>query len=300
MRSSISSSKLRIVVIACVFLCCVVLVDRALVFGIGNLVMRSEFRFSKLYSNEIDTDVVVMGNSRALHSAYAPELTEPGCFESTHLAYNGLSVFAVENLAYQLSEQAHPPKLVLLELSVLYSDADADHQLSVYRRRSMELNRYLGGLENTRPEWRVLFHLLDFNSEMVYRALIYLRRSDQSWISSARGNFVVQEGVGPPTRRYEFDDDRVQSLLRLRHFLDSQGVSLLAYVAPYHSSTATEVENVDNWWSGLEEVMDVYDLSRDVQLEDEHFSDKLHTNLDGARILNDLLIDSIIERIGCD
>src|SRR5438132_887929 len=50
--------------------------DHLLAIALGQVLVRSQFRFSRLYRGGNDADIIVLGDSRGVHSFYAPALEE--------------------------------------------------------------------------------------------------------------------------------------------------------------------------------------------------------------------------------
>jgi len=112
----------------------------------------------------VTSEVAIFGNSRAVHSVYAPELSNEDCYDSFHFGYNGLSILAIEKLIFDYLDRNKSPGVVVLEISALYAVISGDKQLSIYGTQSTRINDYL------KENWAAaiwgseIFHLLRYNS----------------------------------------------------------------------------------------------------------------------------------------
>src|SRR6185312_4505509 len=89
--------------------------DRVIAFALGEIVSHSEFRFSRVYRGGLDFDVLVVGDSRGVHSIFAPELSKRLCRPVFNMAFNGMSTETEEALVRDYLDRNKPPKVVLIE-----------------------------------------------------------------------------------------------------------------------------------------------------------------------------------------
>ena len=281
----------------------IVLGDRVATMAISKLLHSSEFRFSKLYTGRVLTDVAIFGNSRALHSLYAPELNQDGCYFSYQLSYNGLSLLSVEQLIYDYLDKNPSPKVIILEVSVFYSEQVADKQLSIYKADSPRIEGYLNGLDSSLINWPVIFNLLDYNSQMLVRSLIHLNKTDQNWINRGKLLSSIAVHEGDQKKVYSFDSYRSDALERLYKKLSEDSINLILYAAPYHSNVSQLVQNPYTWDKEVSfahmDGVDFLDFRR-METEDENYTDYLHLNIDGARFINDIFNNILVEKLGCE
>ena len=73
--------------------------DRAVGCGGTRLLMQSQIRFSRLYAGDLGADVLILGNSRAVNTLFAPALEEGTRSRVRSLAWNGLSAEIAEVFA---------------------------------------------------------------------------------------------------------------------------------------------------------------------------------------------------------
>ena len=95
--------------------------DRLFALGLERLLLASEFRFSELYRGGRTAEVVVIGNSRSVHSFYAPVLAERSCRTVLHLGFNGVTPRAAALLLGDYVRLNAAPRLVVVEASMLFA-----------------------------------------------------------------------------------------------------------------------------------------------------------------------------------
>ncbi len=280
--------------------------DRVAALGLRKVVDASSFRYSRLYAGKMHAPVAVFGNSRGVHAFYAPTLSKALCAPVDNLAFNGLSMAAVEALVSDRLDRGPKPRLIIVELSAPSHDADSAPLLRPYLAKSPRLTRLF---EQDRPLTaysRVLTQARDFNSELTFRALYYLRKpSDQGWIIRGRTITPAMKAAMPKTGRLtmdlggmrDLDPQTLAALRRIDAVTVARGVPLALVLAPYHPAARTP--NEDRLKAYMDAVRGlnlpgatVVDLS--AALSDDHdFADRVHTNLDGAQKLAGQLADKL-------
>jgi hypothetical protein len=280
--------------------------DRGAALALRKVVDASSFRYSRLYAGEMRAPVAVFGNSRGVHAFYAPRLSEKLCTPVDNLAFNGLSMAAVEALVADRLDRGPRPRLIVVELSAPSQDADSAPLLRPYLAKSPRLTKLF---ELDRPlavYSRVLTHARDFNSELTFRALYYLRKpTDQNWIIRGRTITPAMKAAMPKTGRLtmdlggvrDLDPETLRALQRIDAATQARGVPLALVLAPYHP--AVRIQNEDRIKAYMEAVRGLHlpgatvvDLS--AALSDDHdFADRVHTNLEGAERLADQLADQL-------
>lgn len=302
MRSFTSNSRNLIALVALVL--AVIAFDRFMSAGLQRLLNASEFRFSRLYDGRAVADVAAFGNSRAVHTFYAPELGGGSCKRVMNFAYNGLSMSAIEALIRDYIERNPTPKALMVELSGVYALGGGDDQLTPFMERGSALRDRILGEEGTAVLWNGFFHSFRFNSALTVRALAYLGRSDQSWIN--RLTPIRQPGKAPPEdvqrRRYEVDDASLAALERIIALSKENGIELIPVIAPYHPTVTRQIDSPYDWIdvvkARLGEEIDILDLSRALP-GDAEFQDYQHLNIIGARALAVTFNGRIAQSPGC-
>lgn len=287
-----------------VFVAGIFLVDLALARILEPLLMSSRFRYSMLYSGRVEADVAVFGNSRAVHTFFAPEIGAGSCGRTANFAFNGLSMRVIEALILDYLERNPKPKVVILEISSLYSTQEGSRQLTPYMLRGSRLRELLLSEENTFVPWQKILQSYRFNSVLLIRVLGYMLNSDQTWIN--RLGPIQQRGAdlpkGEEKRVYEIVPENLAAFLRITQALESRSISILPVVAPYHPSVSNQIENPYTWAlkvkGQLQEKTGFLDLSKAIPGDDE-YRDYLHLNIVGARELIPKINERLLEFPTC-
>lgn len=275
--------------------------DRGLSRGLGHVVDDSRFRYARVFTDAVAADVVVLGNSRAVHSLYAPELTRDWCRPVMNLAYNGMPMRVQDIVLDRLLASDTPPKIVVLEVTAALSPPASTTELTSFASGDARLMGRIAPDADHLIPWYDVFHLLAFNNELFWRALYYRGRDDQTWINrrspiSAASVRAVQAN---PPRDFDIAPGAPAALARITAAADAAGVPLVLFVAPYHDSLLARVPAAATWADTLSTTSHpVRNLTRALA-GDTDFTDPLHMNIQGARATAALLLDAHPDLSAC-
>lgn len=260
--------------------------DRLGAFVCGRVLVASQFRFSRIYRGGTKADVIVIGDSRGVHSFYAPSIEKLTGRPALNLSFNAMSMPIAEALLSNFLEHNPPPRVVLIEPSCVVVDHGLVTELGTYSKLSQRLAALYAHDHPQAAAWSSAFHLLAYDSEFFLRALLYLRRNDQDWINR---NVIPPELRAPHVRwRPNGPRENYEALARLVHMLRARGIEVKLVIAPYHRASGVDPSDL------------VRDLTQSVPgarlwnyaeaIEDSrYFSDTVHMNLDGSEALLDML-----------
>lgn len=277
---SISSSRPLALALALALVA--LMLDRA-VLALGEMALRqSSFRYSSLYFGQNGPEIGVFGNSRAVHGVHAPTLSEAVCRPVRNYGYNGLDINAVDALVRDAAERHGGLRVAIIEVTALFSGGRTVAELAPYAGESARLAA-LTPDEGLVP-WRRIVPSLALNSEMFWRAMLYLRHSDQDWINRAgppKPGVLAAYAARPP-RAFVADDQGTETLSALVRDLEAMGVRPVLVVAPYHPIVLENAEPRD-WVARLARALDheILDLSTALS-DDRFFADPLHGNIAAA------------------
>jgi hypothetical protein len=276
--------------------------DRGLSLALSALVGESEFRFSKLYSGGLHYDVLVIGNSRAVHSIFAPDLSRGLCHSVFNVAYNGMSAEIEEAILRDYLDHNDPPKAVLIEVSNVTGDNDLLNDVRLYADRSPRLEALLRREAPLTTFWMRVSHLFAFNNELTLRALYYLRHSDQDWILDSGAQITPDlvahlhpERYGPPRLR----DAEVAALRRLTEYLRERHIQAVLYVAPFHPAYVRLGSRYRVWQDELQRDIgepEIVDLSQRLK-SDADFADLFHVNSVGGEAVTAMMAARLQPRL---
>lgn len=272
-----------------VFVTVLFAVDRLGGRALEALLMRSQFRYSLLYGGRADAELVIMGNSRSVNSFYQPWVEESTQRTTLNMGYNGLSAGVVHALGLDYFEFSEPPKLLVVETTILAGDLDTPGLLETFKPYSLESTRLRAMLQEEAPRRSAtrLSRLYCYNSELFMRALYYLDRTDQTWINRYRINQKMLDSVAE-TKPFELecDSDRLALLADLIDRARRRNVEVRLVLSPFLPAYAARITNLDEYLSAIEAKtgLKVWNYATAVD-EVDAFADRVHLNEYGSGIL---------------
>ncbi len=268
--------------------------DRLGAFVCGRILVASQFRFSRVYRGGTKADVIVIGDSRGVHSFYAPSIEKVTGRPALNLSYNAMSMPIAEALLSDFLDHNPPPRVVLIEPSCVVVDRGLVTELGTYGKLSKRLAALYARDHPHAAVWSNAFHLLAYDSEFFLRALLYLRRSDQDWIN--RGVIAPELRAAPRDRwRPNGPRENYAALARIVRMLRARGIEVKLVIAPYHRSSGVDASDL---------VRDVTQSVPDTRIwnyaeaipDAQYFSDTVHMNLGGSEVLLTMLCrDGVLE-----
>lgn len=263
--------------------------DRIAATMLSRLVLASNARLSALYDGRVNADVVLIGNSRGVHMVSSPDWAKVLCRPVYNLSLNGLDVTTQDVLVRDFLERNPAPKVMVFEISNLFSDTFMAPEYRPFIASSDRLSALVRSRQGTWFPWLDISHLYRFNSEYLLRALLFLfRPSDQSPeaignISAARIDSFL--AVHP---RYDVNPKAVPVLASTLEVLKAKGVEPMLVLAPYHPASFREAdwraEALAEVRRGLPGDVTLQDWSMALT-DDAHFADPLHMTPVGRREL---------------
>jgi len=273
--------------------------DRVLSSLIERLVSASEFRFSRLYRGDLNYDLLVIGDSRAVHSIYAPGLSQRLCRSVLNIAYNGMSTEVAEAVLRDYLDRNAPPKAVLIEVSSVTRSNDLLNDMRLYAGHANHVAALIRRDDPRTATWMSLSHLYAFNNEMTLRALYYLKRTDQDWVLDGDTQMTpevvakLNPATYPPPRSRP---ESVAALKRLVRDLEQRHIRPILFIAPYHPVYGRLAPTFAAWERQLQDEVGadnkIVDLSQALQANDE-FADVQHVNFNGSRHVLDLVASGL-------
>jgi hypothetical protein len=262
--------------------------DRLGAFVFRRVLLRSQFRFSRVYRGDARADVVVLGDSRGVHSFYVPAIERFTGLRAFNLSYNSMTPPIAEALIADYLDRNPSPRLVLIEPTFVIVQSNLVSELRTYVGTSPRLAALYAQKHPRAAAAARVFHLLPYNSEFFLRSLMYFRRDDQDWIERGvlsprllRSN--VPRYQPPPL------PENAAALRRIVRSLRARGVDVRLVVAPYHRSSGLGADAVaaslgERVWNYAEAIDDA-----------RCFADTVHLNVDGSEaFLRMLLRDGVL------
>jgi hypothetical protein len=267
--------------------------DRWLGILLDQAMLNTQFRYSMLYGGHAQADVLVLGNSRAVNSFYAPELGKRLRCRCVNLAYNGMSPDVALALFQDFLERHRAPRLLILEGTCVDNSSMCVVNLKPYWRHSSRLTAIARRVAPKSVVASKLSRLFDYNCELFFRALSYRRGNDQSWINryTIDKDLVRLTQQMAPLELPGISAEEVRSLRAIFDLAVQHGTELRVVIAPYLPAYRMKLTNFEPWKAELQAALpnaEIIDLS--LRLTDTAcFADRLHTNLRGSNAILDEL-----------
>lgn len=277
-------------------------VDRSLSLGLETLVTQSDFRLSVAYRGGHQTEILALGNSRAVNAFYAPALRKKLDKKVFHLGYNGMSMVVAEVVLSDYLAHNSPPKMLLLEVSNLGVKNELLKGLSPYLGRSDRLQSLLDQQMPFLAKVLQVSHLYRFNNELFLRAGYYLNRNDQEWINQGT---LTQAQVDKLPKRVETAGDNPYptsgagflALTSIQKQCREKDIRLVLIASPYLPAHLARWPSHGEWLQklqtrlGPESVVHDYTHSLD---EVSDFADAIHINKRGSlKLLDKMIADGV-------
>src|SRR5205807_1004651 len=161
-----------------VLLAVIIAGDHLLALALHQVLMRSQFRYSRLYRGGNDADVVIIGDSRGVHSFYAPALQQMIGLRVMNLSYNSLSPHVAEAVLLDYLDHNRAPRIVVIEATSAITSGAVASQLRTYAGLSPRMAALYARDHPFEARASRLFWLFPLNSEFFLEALHSMRRSD--------------------------------------------------------------------------------------------------------------------------
>jgi len=263
--------------------------DRVLAWALGQVMVRSQFRFSRLYRGGNDADIVILGDSRGVHSFYQPEIEKLTGLRAFNLSYNSMSTRIAEAVLRDYLDRNRAPRLVVIEATCTIPEGALAGQLGTYASFSPRLAALYAEAHPDGALTGRLFHLLRLNSEFYFEALHYQTRSDQDWINRSTipaGLRNRQPGLWSPPR-----PENLEALNRIVTLLKQRGIEVRLVIAPYWPVPVNmpEIANaIDASIRRADPQLHVLNYAGAVT-DPEEFADGVHLNERGSIALLEIL-----------
>jgi hypothetical protein len=255
--------------------------DRLFSWVLNRVLLRSQFRYSRLYRGGNDAEVIFLGDSRGVHSFYAPAVQELTGLRAFNLSYNSMSAQIAEAILLDYLDRNPPPRLVIIEITCVATHGELISELRTYVGLSSRLSALYS---ETRPEAAFagrMFRLFALNSGFYLEALHYMRRSDQDWINHAVMPLQQRNAAAGEWWRMPLPEN-LAALSRMVRELRGRGIEVRLILAPYRPRprNMNEFASVVAQTAGLP----IWDYGSALS-DPDSFADSIHLNEQGSREL---------------
>jgi len=253
----------------------------------------SNIRYSQLFNQSIDADVVFVGNSRTVNTFYTPYIEKKFGFRAINLAYNGLSSPMMELIINEYLLRNKAPNMIVIEVTAFQEGYSGLKNFKQYQSDSEALALLL---QEHYPDIYYASRVsktFAYNSEYFLRTLYYLNHSDQTWINRYQINPEFYKNLQQATKKIPIlkavDEQSMGSLRRIIQLAKLHDIDIKLVLAPILDKKRNKYD-IENYLSDIKKRshLNVTDLSA-VTNDITHFSDTIHTNEKGAKFLANYL-----------
>jgi len=259
----------------------------------SQIINKSEFRYSRLYSGRAQADILLIGNSRGL-SFYQPELEKLTHNTTFNLSYNGLPTNLAKVFFTDYLKIYTKPKLVIIEATIRGKRTELVTNFGCYSMHSTELNDLIN--KNRNSFLYDLFHLTKFNGEIFQRAAYFLNKSDVTWLNErVISTRMLDVQLDEKLQKFDFDEAAAADLKSIIEMCKQNKIKYRLIINPYLPEYRNKLIHFDDQKKRLSNYLgeEILDYSRAIE-NSELFSDYLHVNKSGGtELMNILFKDSI-------
>lgn len=205
--------------------------DHLLAWMLHRVVLRSQFRYSRLYRGGNHADVIVLGDSRGAHSFYAPAMEELTRQRVLNLSNNSMSPCIAEALLLDYLDHNPPPRMVVLEVTGAIVSDVLIGALPAFAGLSPRLQAMYAERFPVEAVAGSVFKLLPLNSDLYFEVLRFMRRTDQD--SILRTAMPAALGRKRTPWRLVPRVENVAALARMVRLLRRRGIEVRLVVTPY-------------------------------------------------------------------
>ncbi|MBK9015686.1 MAG: hypothetical protein IPM82_17365 [Saprospiraceae bacterium] len=263
---------------------------------LSKITEESQFRYSRLYGDKVDSDILFVGNSRGL-SFFQPYVEEKTGLSTANLSYNGMPIDLAVSLVEDYLDRQQPPKVMVMDISLMDSlrmDNKLATQFNHYSPYSERLSELLkDGAINDYYAGKVS-HLYRYNSEVFQRTFFYWKKSDKDWLlDRVISPSMVSDVEKQQILRFHYDQKMLDKLAGMVSYATQKGVKVELVVNPYFPAFVPKIGNLDSLMADINKAtgLTVKNFENAVT-ETEAFGDYQHVNKQGARLYLDKLMEA--------
>ncbi len=259
--------------------------DRVGGYVLEQIVLKSKFRYSRLYKGEAKADILLVGNSRGL-SFYQPYMEEMTGKSTFNVSYSAMPMTLAEVFVNDYFEKYGKPEQMLIDVTIC--DRDNPQLIAgfnAYSAFSPRVDSIVTATEKTVGYGGKFSHLFRYNGEIFQRSVFYLNKLDNNWLLDREiAQRLKDDLINVDTPSVKLVPRMVESLQRTVQYAESQGVDVKLVVSPYYKPFAEKLTNLDEMIAQVEKATNkkVYDYSRSMERSDD-FGDYQHINIKGSR-----------------
>ncbi len=255
----------------------------------ANIIDRSKFRYSRLYNQKVNCDILLIGNSRGLpfYQPFIEKLTRKSTF---NISYNGMPT----NLALILFEdylaRNKKPGLVIIEATMRGRRKELVTNFGFYSKFSPELKELIYKESDWMGYFNDIVHLTRYNGEVFQRCIYYRSKSDTDWLNDRVISKRALEEIEQPEMA-KFDKNAAEDYKKIIEICKKNNIAFKFVINPYLPSYFDKIKNFEEIKNQQSEYIGapIYDFSTSLQAP-ELFADYVHVNKKGSKEMIDIFL----------
>ena len=227
---------------------------------------------------------------------HPPALASVSGQRVANISFNGMPARMMPAIVKDYLKHHQPPRKMFIEVSCIgrVNEPGSLERFTVLMPRSADVNDVIEQ-SNSKIWWATqVSHLYRFNSELMWRSLLFWNRSDQDWIM----NSVVSEQwldscSEDQIREFRFSSQDAVAIGELASIAESTGSEVELVLAPYLPSYKARTVSCDRWLREIESSLGRRVSDYSLAIEDtECFADPIHLNERGAALFAKMLLEA--------
>lgn len=271
--------------------------DRAGGWIFKQMTSKSQFRYSRLYNQAADAEILLMGNSRGL-IFYQPYIEEKTGKSTFNFSYNALPISLGKVLLEDYLERYENAKLLVIDVTMCdRENKELISGFNLYRGYSDRVGDLIQTQSPKVSGGGSVSHLYRYNGEVFQRSLRYLGSSDEDWLTDRIiAPNLIRNIEESPVLDFNLDPQFIEMLAATVKLAQNKGLRVELVVNPYYPPFVERFVAFENWLSDIEKAtgIKVKNYAQSIN-QLEAFGDYQHLNKAGARMYIDLLLkDGVI------
>ncbi len=275
------------------FLTVLIVGDRLGGFLLGTVLDNSKIPIAQMYAGRSESEVLLLGNSRAYRHFDTKNLSREFGRPVTNLANPGISTLASLALLEDFIDIYGAPKIVLIELSGLVADQEASAKFRPFSPRSERISELLW---DTHPHLYYagrISHLFNFNNIFFLNAAhkVFFPMPDLLF-QSALSEPIAADTIAAWQRSYfNTKPENVTALIAIIDVAERHGIKLQLVISPILPAFA-ERNGYLAWRDEISAALGdtrIWDYGKGPPLMARFFKDPVHLNVRGVKVFMGLL-----------
>jgi len=271
-------------------------IDSIISYTLFELLKISKIRYSRLYYEQINADVIFIGNSKGRNSFDAPYFERLSGKKSINFSYNALPISLAKIFLDDYLERNQSPKIIFIEVNCI---AEGHYGLLNFKQYMLSSNSLKKMVKKNYPLHyyaSIISKSYLFNSEYFIRTLYHITKNDQSWTNRFRINNEYYNNLKKNEDTFLFnkvDESSMKIFSDMIQKYKTQGITIIPVFAPIIDKCRND-DNINDYIEDFESRTKLKILNYSKAVNDiSMFADIFHTNEKGAIYITKKIYDFI-------